>query len=111
MLQGHVEGFPTVLLAELDSVSPALAKDLRNAGYNVLEAHDWTSALTFIRVHSRPIHVLLANVCRKGVDAAAILKFRPDLHVLFISDTHIPNRDTLDPSSALKAVGKLLSDN
>jgi hypothetical protein len=109
MQQESSGGFPTVLVAELDGVSPALANDLRNAGYNVLEAHDWTSAVSFIKTHSRPIHVLLTNVDRDAVDAAEIGKFRRDLHVLFISHSP-PNRgnDDLDPASALMAVKELL---
>jgi len=40
MRQESSGAFPTVLVAELDGVCPVLANDLRNAGYNILEAHD-----------------------------------------------------------------------
>jgi len=109
MKQGNSGGFPTVLVAELDGVLPTLANDLRNAGYNILEAHDWQSAVQFIIAHSRPIHVLLTNVKTIGVDAAELLKFRPGMQVLFISQTPISIRnDVLDPASALTTVKDVL---
>src|SRR5215469_10103741 len=109
MEQESSGGFPTVLIAELDGVSPALANSLRTAGYNILEAPDWASAVNFIRTHSRPIHVLLTNVNRNGADAAELLKFRPALHILFISQTPIGIRtEALDPASALTTVKELL---
>ena len=104
-----MSAFPTILVGELDEVSPRMVETLRDAGYNVLEAHEWTSALSFIKTHSRPIHVFLTNLNRAGFDTAEILKFRPDLHLLFISQS--PGRgvaNVLDPASVLSAVNQLL---
>jgi hypothetical protein len=101
--------FPTVLVAELDAVSPALANDLRSAGYNVLEAHDWTSAGHFVKTHSRPIHLLVTNWERR-FDTSEMLGLRPRLRILFVSDSPIANRqDELDPGAALTAVKKLFT--
>ena len=112
MKQESSGGFPTVLVAELDGVPPIFANDLRNAGFNVLEAHDWTSAVHFIRTHSRPIHVLLVNANRNGLEASEILKFRPSLRVLFVSQTGIAaHNDVLDPASALTTVKQLLTQS
>jgi DNA-binding response OmpR family regulator len=40
----------------------ALGNCLRREGYHVLEAHQWTTVFDLIRVHSRPIHLILADV-------------------------------------------------
>jgi hypothetical protein len=51
-------------------------------------------------------------VSRKGVDAVEILKFRPALHILFISVSPISNhKDVLDPASVLKVVTELLTQS
>ena len=104
-------GFPTVLVAELDEdVSAALSRSLRNEGYNVLEAHDWSGTVQFIRTHSRPIHILLAKVNRASPGLAETLKpYRPEMHVLFISEhptDSLPN--VLRPEAVLAGVHELL---
>jgi DNA-binding NtrC family response regulator len=55
--------YPTVLVAHDDEgVCGTLGNCLRREGYNVLEAHQWTTVCDLIRVHSRPIHLILADV-------------------------------------------------
>src|SRR5689334_14752251 len=52
---------PTILFTEAASHANApLAGQLRQAGYLVLESHDDAEALELARVHSRPIHVMVA---------------------------------------------------
>jgi len=106
-----IGGFPTLLLAELDEkISAALSLRLRDEGYNVLEAPDWSSALRFIKTHSRPIHFLLANGMRAGTEVAENLKpFRPDMRVLFVSQHPLEDPPKVfDTDSVLKEVNTLL---
>ena len=79
--------FPTILVAEHDNdVRSPLVRHLQQQGYFVLIAHDANEALEIARVHSRPIHLLLADESLDGRSLAATLKqYRPNMHVLFIT--------------------------
>jgi len=77
--------YPTVIVALDDEGRPSpLGERLEREGYNVLEAHDWSSVFDFVKIHSRPIHLLLADV---SMDAQVpILKqHRSELQVLFVT--------------------------
>jgi len=60
--QPSLAAFPTILLLESDSMLRlALARILRGHGYLVLEALDVPKAFELVRMHSRPIRLLLTN--------------------------------------------------
>jgi hypothetical protein len=52
-------------------------------GFHVLEAHDWERVVDVVRVHSRPIHLLLVS---ESMDAhVSILKeHRSELQIMFV---------------------------
>jgi hypothetical protein len=56
---------------------------LRREGYNVLEAHDWADVFHFVSVHSRPIHLLLANVIMEA-HVPILKEHRSELQVLLV---------------------------
>ncbi len=75
--------YPTVLVArDDDGLDDPLVNHLQRSGFHVLEA-DWAQVFDVVRVHSRPIHLLLADV---SMDARVpILKnHRSELQVLFV---------------------------
>jgi hypothetical protein len=80
-LQTH--DYPTVLIARDDDGSDcSLVACLRRNGFHVLEA-DWAHVFDVVRVHSRPIHLLLADVSMEA--RVPILKaHRSELQILFI---------------------------
>ena len=80
----QIHGFPTVLVArDDDGLNGPLVDRLWREDYNVLEAHGWANVFHFVSVHSRPIHLLLANV---SINARVpILKeHRSELQVLLV---------------------------
>jgi hypothetical protein len=81
----QTHGFPTVLVARDDDGLDGgpLVDFLQRNGFHVLEADSWTHVFDLVRTHSRPIHLLLANV---SMDAhVPILKqHRSELQVLFV---------------------------
>lgn len=83
--EARPHSYPTVIVALEDEGWPCpLGERLRREGYNVLEAHDWSNVFDFVKIHSRPIHLLLADV---SMDARVpILKqYRSELQVLFVT--------------------------
>src|SRR4051812_42639056 len=79
--------FPTILVAEHDDgVRSPLVRHLQHQGYFVLVAHDPAEALEITRLHSRPIHLLLAEDGLDGRTLASTLKqYRPNMQVLFVT--------------------------
>jgi hypothetical protein len=78
----HVD-YPTVLVArDDDGLDGPIVHFLQRNGFHVLEV-DWADVFDVVKVHSRPIHLLLANV---SMDAhVPILKqHRSELQVLFV---------------------------
>jgi DNA-binding response OmpR family regulator len=82
-IQAH--GYPTVLVAHDDqALRSTLAHCLRREGYHVLEAHHWTNVFDFLRVHSRPIHLLLVDV--NQAEMVPMLKpYQSRMRVLFVN--------------------------
>ena len=80
----HTHGYPTVLLAHDDEVLRSTLGDcLRREGYHVLEAQQWTTVFDLVKVHSRPIHLLVADVSMEA--RLSILKMhRSSLQVLLV---------------------------
>ena len=78
---GASGGFPTLLLVELHQEHPtALSDCLRSEGYHVLEARDWSEALDIIKIHSRPIQVLLTGMDKCSVEMSGTSKLYSDIH-------------------------------
>ena len=92
--------YPTVLVARRDDgLDRLLAYPLRRNGFDVLEA-DSADVLDVIKVHSRPIHLLVADV---SVEASvSILRIhQSDLKVLLV-------KGPCDASDVLAKVRQLL---
>jgi hypothetical protein len=81
-------------------VDGALISYLQRNGFHVLEAHDWERVVDVVRVHSRPIHLLLVT---ESMDAhVSILKeHRSELQVMFV-------RKPVDADVVLAKVRQLL---
>ena len=80
----QVHDYPTVLVAGTDDgLDDLVVNCSRRNGFHVLEADSWEHVFDVVRVHSRPIHLLLADV---SMDARMpILKMhRSELQVLFV---------------------------
>ena len=97
-LQTH--DYPTVLIArDDDGLDGALVSCLQRSGFHVLET-DWAHVLDVVRVHSRQIHVLLADVSMEA--RVPILKaHRIELQVLFV-------KKPVDAEEVLAKVRQLL---
>jgi hypothetical protein len=62
----HVD-YPTVLVAHGDAeVRSTLVDCLQRNGFHVLEAGGWAHVFYWVRVHSRPIHLVLAFGARQN---------------------------------------------
>ena len=78
----HVD-YPTVLVATGDEkVRSTLVDCLERSGFHVLEA-DSADLFDVVRVHSRPIHVLLADVSMES-HVPFLKKHRSGLQVVFV---------------------------
>lgn len=75
--------YPTVLIArDNDGLDGPLVHFLQRNGFHVLEA-DWAHLFDVVKVHSRPIHLLLAD---ESIDARVqiLQKHRSELQILFV---------------------------
>ena len=92
--------YPTILVARDDGLDCRLVRSLQRKGFHVLEADDWEHLFSVVRVHSRPIHLLLVDV---SMDARVpILKeHRSELQVLFV-------KKPVDADEVLAKVRQLL---
>ena len=81
-LQTH--DYPTVLIArDDDGLDGPLIRCLQRSGFHVLEAADWAHVFYWVKVHSRPIHILLAGVSMEA--RVPILKVhRSELQVVLV---------------------------
>jgi len=76
---------PTILVAgscpQVGDTVAALQRD----GYLVLECRDESEAMNIVRLHSRPIHVMLIDESVYAHDLAARLNlYRPQMRVVFM---------------------------
>jgi DNA-binding NtrC family response regulator len=96
-----MQDYPTVLVAHDDEgVRGTLGNCLRREGYHVLEAHEWTTVFDLIRVYSRPIHLILADV--SSASRVPILEgHRAELQVVFV-------RKPVDADEVLAKLRQLL---
>lgn len=105
-----VLGFPTVLVAGYRDPDN-LVRRLQQQGYLVLQAMDTSEAIEIARVHSRPIHVMIAeeSVDSRGL-AATLKQYRPQMRVLFLTRFAIPGRPELSSiEGALSKIQEILS--
>jgi PAS domain S-box-containing protein len=115
----------TVLLVEdEEAVRHVLVRELRLAGYTVLEAADAREALPLGEHYTEPIDLLVTDVVMPGMKgpqlADKLISARPDMQVLFISgysepitlaNNHEPHllRKPFSPSELTRAVRKALA--
>jgi DNA-binding NtrC family response regulator len=79
----HVD-YPTVLVAHGDEkVRSTLVDCLQRNGIHVLEADDWAHVFYWVRVHSRPIHLVLADASNAEL-MPLLKKHRSELQVVFV---------------------------
>jgi hypothetical protein len=92
--------YPTVLVARDDGLDNRVVRSLLRNGFHVLIADDWEQLFYVVRVHSRPIHLLLVDV---SMDARVpILKrHRSELQVVFV-------KKPVDADDVLAKVRQLL---
>jgi hypothetical protein len=75
--------YPTVLVAgDGDELDRLLVNRLRRNGFHVLEA-DWEVVFDVVRVHSRPLHLLVAHVSLEA-HVSILKRHRSELQVLLI---------------------------
>jgi DNA-binding NtrC family response regulator len=84
--------YPTVLVAEIEE---PVRCALRNEGYHVLVAHDWTEAFHLVKQHFRQIHLLLMSKSPSPDFARMLKRHRPDMRVLFIAQPNVLNPETV----------------
>ena len=76
---------PTILVAGSPPPSSDAVAVLQRDGYLVLESRDEGEAMEIVRMHSRPIHVMLIDESALGHTLASRLTmYRPQMRVLFI---------------------------
>ena len=81
-----MQEFPTVLVARNDEgLDDALVRRLQLNGFHVLEADDWEHLFYWVRVHSRPIHLVLAEVSNAEL-MPMLRKHRPGMQVVFVKE-------------------------
>jgi DNA-binding response OmpR family regulator len=75
--------YPTVLVVRDDVLDSLLVRSLQRNGFHVLEADDWEHLFDVVRVHSRPIHVLVVD---ESMDSRVpiLKKHRSELQVVFV---------------------------
>jgi DNA-binding NtrC family response regulator len=58
---------------------------LQRSGFHVLEADDWEHLFYWVRVHSRPIHLVLTDVSKAEL-MPMLKKHRSELQVVFVKE-------------------------
>jgi two-component system cell cycle sensor histidine kinase/response regulator CckA len=86
----HMGKGETVLVVDDDALVRRITADaLRWIEYDVIEAASGESALTVVREHAGPIHLLISDVIMPGMRGpelvAQIAKLRPGVRAMFIS--------------------------
>jgi hypothetical protein len=95
-----MDDYPTILVALDEGLDCRLVNSLQLKGFHVLEAEDWDHLFDVVRVHSRPIHLVLADV---SMDAHVpiLKKHRSELQVVFV-------KKPVDVNEVLAKVRKVL---
>ena len=103
--QRPAQGSETVLLVEDDeSILNLGVAILESFGYTILSAQSPEQALTFVRQHADPIHLLITDIVMPGMNGKVlrdkIVRLRPEIRVIFMSgytDDVIAHHGILDP--------------
>ena len=96
-----MHGFPTILVARnQNGLDGPLINCLQRDGFHVLEADDWEHVWAVVMRHSRPIHLLLADM-NMEVYVPIFRKHRSELLFLFVTKP-------VDPDEVLAKVRQLL---
>src|SRR4029453_18780777 len=75
--------YPTTLVSRDDGLDCRLVQSLQRNGFHVLEADGWPHLFDVVRVHSRPIHLLLVDV-RMDSRLPILKEHRSELRVMFV---------------------------
>lgn len=96
----HVD-YPTVLVAHGDAeVRSTLVDCLQRNGFHVLEAGGLAHVFYWVKVHSRPIHLVLAEASK--AELMPLLKqYGSEVKVLFV-------KEPVDPDKVLAQVRQIL---
>ncbi len=120
------DGRTVLLVEDEEAVRHVLVRELRLAGYTVLEAADAREALPLGEHYTEPIDLLVTDVVMPGIKgpelAKKLLRVRPRMQVLFISGYSEPitledNRPTnllrkpFSPAELTEAVHAALGDS
>ena len=98
---GSIKAYPTVLVAHADeTVRSILADCLQREGYIVLQAHEPAGVFKVVTAHSRPIHLVLADVSMNE-SVGALKPYRADSRFVFI-------KQPIDVDDLLAKVRQLL---
>jgi CheY-like chemotaxis protein len=98
---------PTILVAGLNQAyRDWLVSSIQQQGYFVLEAEDDSEAIELVKMHSRPIHLLLAGEGSAGRSLAMTVKpYRPAMRVLFVSvNSKSHGADVLVPDAVVERI-------
>ena len=92
--------YPTILVArDDDGLDGPLVDRLHRNGFHVLET-DWPHVFDAVKVHSRPIHLLLVDVSLSA-HVPILKKHRSELQVVFV-------KKPVDADAVLAQVRQLL---
>ena len=84
-----VHGQTILLVDDQDTVRRLAARNLRQSGYQVLEAGDASEALKVLRDNAKKVHLLLTDVVMPGMDgwelARKVTALRPAIKVVVMS--------------------------
>jgi hypothetical protein len=108
---GESKAFPTVLVGTpKEDLRVSLALELDPARRHVIEADSQHGVLDLVRLHSRPIQVLLLDVMLDNNGfAASLKKYRPDMQVILMTEGFGENsRGAVTPEVALARAQDLL---
>lgn len=102
---------PTLLITNNERGSDRMVESLQSQGYFVLLARDAADALNIVRIHSRPIHLLLTDGSREGRTlASTATKYRPKMSVLFVSGGCEPEDEgSFSVEEALRTISELVT--
>jgi DNA-binding NtrC family response regulator len=93
--------YPTILVARDDNgLDGRLINCLQRNGFHVLEAGDWEQVFHAVRVHSRPIHLLLVDASMHA-HVPMLKKHRSELQVVLV-------QKPVDADAVLAKVRQLL---
>jgi DNA-binding response OmpR family regulator len=83
-----------------EEVRNTLVGCLQRSGFHVLEAYDWAHVFYWVRVHSRPIHLVLMDVSKAEL-TPMLKKHRSEMKVVFV-------KEPVDADEVLAKVRQLL---